>query len=126
LPYQDSIGTTVVLLSIVVTAGCATQKSTLQSTVDGFLKSCAASGIDTREEMGQALEMTEFNQKYRSGEKAHREHHDELPTIMQFAISSSTGELSPEFVSYARTAQKTSRHTEQADLLGEVLGLSPK
>lgn len=123
-PERHLIGV-VILLSIVVITGCATQKPTLQNTVDGFLKSCAASGIDTREDMFEALEMAEFIQKYGGGESAHRDHHDELPTIMQFAISKSTGEPSSEFFNYILTAQKHSRHRKQAALLGEILGMSP-
>jgi len=113
-------------IAILLACGSATREPTLQATVDNFLKSCEAAGVSTATEMGQAPELQdlrEFYEKNGDGEKAVQEHHDVLSPFMQFVLSESTGAPSSAFVTYLRAAQKSSKHKEQARLLGEIMGI---
>ena len=117
---------TVASIAILFSFGCATRQPTLQTTVDGFLKSCEKAEVNTAKEMVVTPEiqgLRGFYEKYGDGEKAVREHHADLTPLMQVVLSKSTGEPSPEFVSYLLSAQKTSKYKKQAGLLAGILGI---
>jgi hypothetical protein len=94
--------------------------------VDAFLESCAASGVTNSQQMFAALGMETFIAAFGNGQEAMREHHDQLPPIMQAAILRTSGDPSPEFIDYVWKAhlEKGAAQETQALLLLNILGHS--
>lgn len=100
-------------------------RPSLESAVDDFLAFCLAQQVETPEQLFVAIDMEPFIETYGSGEKAHREHYDELPAIMQAALDKRTGEPSEAFIEYVQSiaSDSESGYRNPARLLLNMLGI---
>jgi biopolymer transport protein ExbD len=100
--------------------------SPMERALDDFLRSCVRKGVTTRQQMFDALGMAEFRERFGDGEKAFREHHDQLPEVMRFFVAKDTGEPNPEFAELLRSRHENVEGKEEARLkllVMELLGI---